>query len=67
MVRRVIMDARAAPAPAVAPQEVRRDPTFIEKGEAGRINGGGDPSPIRPGGGDVGAILFGRAHRFFGW
>ena len=65
MVRRMIVDARAAPTPAVAPQQVRRDPTFIEKREAGRVNGGGDLSPICPGRGDVGAILFGRADRFF--
>ena len=65
MMRRVIVDARAAPAPAVASEQVRRDPTFIEKREAGRINRGGDPLPVRPGGGDVGAILFGRADRFF--
>ena len=65
MMRRMIVDARAAPTPAVAPQQVRRDPTFIEKREAGRINRGGDPLPVRPGRSDVGAILFGRADRFF--
>ena len=65
MVRRVIVDARAAAAPPIAPQQVRRDPTFIEKDEAGRVNRRDDSSPIRPSGGDVGAILFGRADRFF--
>ena len=65
MMRSVIVDARATPAPAVAPKQVRRHATFIEKGEAGRVNRRRDASPIRPGGGDVDAILFGRAHRFF--
>ena len=65
MMRRVIVHARAAPAPAVAPEEVRRDATFIEKREAGGVNRRGDASPVGPRGGDVGAILFGRAHRFF--
>ena len=65
MMRRTIVDACAAPAPAVAPEPVRRDSTFIEKREAGWVNRRSDASPIRPGGGDVGAILFGRARRFF--
>ena len=65
MVGCVIVDARAASAPAVAPEQVRRDATFIEKREAGRVNRRGDALPIRPGGGYVGAILFGGAYRFF--
>ena len=61
----MIVDACAAPAPAITPEQVRRDSTFIEKGEAGWVNRRGDASPIRPGGGYVGAILFGGAYRFF--
>ena len=65
MVRRVVVDARAAAAPAIAPQQIRRDAAFVKKHEAGWINRRGDQPPRGPGRGDVGAILFGRADRFF--
>jgi hypothetical protein len=65
MVRRVIMDARAATAPTVAPEQVSRDAAFIKKHEPSGINRGGEASPVGSGHDDVGAILLGRAHRFF--
>ena len=65
MMRRVIVHARAAAASAVAPEQIGGDPTFIEKHKPAGINQGGEAAPVGPGGGDVGAILFGRAHRFF--
>ncbi len=65
VVRRVIVDAGAPPTPAVAPYQVRGDPTFIEKDEPRWINRRRDASPVRSGRGDVGAILLGRADRFF--
>ena len=65
VVRRVIVDAGAPPTPAVAPQQVRRDPAFVEKNEARGVNRRRDVSPVRPGRGDVRPILFGSAYRFF--
>ena len=62
---RVIGDplpTRAAPIP---PEEIGGDPAFIEKDEAGRVEGWGGRCPLRAGGRDVGAIVFGRAYRFF--
>lgn len=64
MMRRVIVDARAAAAPAVAPQQIGGDATFVEKHEPGGVNRGREVAPVRPGRGDVGAILLGRADRF---
>ena len=61
----VIVDARAAATPAIAPQQIRRDAAFIEKNEPVGINRRGEAAPVRSGRGDVGAILFGRADRFF--
>ena len=54
--------SRAAPIP---PQEIGGDPAFIEKDEAGRVESRGGRCPLRAGGRDVGAIVFGRAYRFF--
>ena len=41
------------------------DPGFIEKDEAGRVERRSGRRPLRAGGRDVGAIVFGRAYRFF--
>lgn len=65
MMGRVIVDARAAATPAIAPQQIRRNAAFIEKDEPVGINRRGEAAPIRSGRGDVSAILFGRADRFF--
>jgi hypothetical protein len=65
MVRRVIVDPGAAAASAIAPEQVRGDAAFIEKHEPGGVNRGGEMAPRRPGRRDIGAILFGRAYRFF--
>jgi hypothetical protein len=65
LVGRMIVDARATATPAVAPQQVRGDATFIKKDEPGNVNRRGEALPIRPGRGDVGAILLGGPHRFF--
>ena len=63
--RRVIADAVAARAAAVPAQEIRRDAGFIEKDEARRVPRRRRRLPPHPRGGDVGPVVFGRAHRFF--
>lgn len=65
MVRGVIMDAPAAATTAIAAQQVGRDATFVEKNPASGINRVGEVPPLVPRRGDVGAISFGRAYRFF--
>ena len=50
---------------AQAPQEIGGDPAFIQKDEASRVERRGSRRPLRAGGRDVGAIVFGRAYRFF--
>ena len=65
MMRCVIVDARAAAAPAVAPQQIRGDPALIEKHEPGGVHRGGEAAPVRPGRRHVGAMLLGRAYGFF--
>lgn len=62
---RVIVDAAPSRTTPVATDQVRRRATFIKKHEALGINRGGGRLPLAPRGGDVGAVLFGRAHRFF--
>ena len=57
--------AQAPPTPAVATQQVSRDPAFIQKDESRGVNRGGDAAPVRTGRCDVRPILFGRAYRFF--
>ena len=63
--RRMIADAVAARATAVPAQEIRRDAGFIEKDEARRVPRRRRGLPLLPRGGDVGPVVFGRAHRFF--
>ena len=63
--RRVIGDPLAARAAPIPPQEIGGDPGFIEKDEAGRVERRSGRRPLRAGGRDVGAIVFGRAYRFF--
>ena len=62
---RVIGDPLAAKAAPIAPQESGGDPAFIQKDEASRVERRGSRRPLRAGGRDVGAIVFGRAYRFF--
>ena len=59
--RCVIGDPLAAGATPIAPEQIGGDPAFIEKDEVGR----GGCRPLRAGGRDVVAIVFGRAYRFF--
>ena len=61
----VIGDPLAAGAAPIPPQEIGGDPGFIEKDEAGRVERRSGRRPLRAGGRDVRAIVFGRAHRFF--
>ena len=61
----VIGDALAARPAAIPPEEIGGDPALIQKDEAGRVEGRGRRRPLRAGGHDVGAIVFGGAHRFF--
>lgn len=62
---RVIVDTAPSPAAPVATDQVGRRATFIKKYEAFGINRRGGRLPRAARGGDVGAVLFGRAHRFF--
>ena len=62
---RVIGDSLATGAASIAAKEIGGDPRFIEKDEAGRVEGRGGRCPLRAGGRDVGPVVFGRAHRFF--
>ena len=61
----MIADAGAARAAAVPAQEIRRDARFIEKDEARRVPRRRRGLPLLARGGDVGAIVFGGAYRFF--
>ncbi len=61
----VIGDPLAAGAAPIPPQEIGGDPGFIEKDEAGRVERRSGRRPLRAGGRDVRAIVFGRTHRFF--
>ena len=61
----VIGDPLAAGAAPIAPEQIGGDPAFIEKDEVGRVEGRGGCRPLRAGGRDVGAIVFGCAYRFF--
>jgi len=63
--RRVVTDADPARAAAIAPQQIRRDARFIEEDQACRVQRRRGPLPLFAGRGDVGPIVFGRAHRFF--
>jgi hypothetical protein len=63
--RRMIADALAARTAAVPAQEIRRDAGFIEKNEMRRVPRRRRRLPLRPRGGDVGPVVFGRAYRFF--
>ena len=62
---RVIADARAPRAASVPAQEIRRHAGFIEKDQARRVPRRRRGLPLLPRGGDVGPVVFGRAHRFF--
>ena len=62
---RVIGDPLAAQPAPIATEQIGRDPAFIEKDEVGRVEGRGGRRPLRARGRDVGAIVFGRTHRFF--
>ena len=62
---RVIGDPLAARAAPIAAEQIGGDPAFIEKNKVGRVEGRSGCRPLRAGGHDVGAIVFGRAHRFF--
>jgi alpha-D-ribose 1-methylphosphonate 5-triphosphate synthase subunit PhnG len=63
--RCMIADAVAAQTAAVPAQEIRRDAGFIEKDEARRVPRRRCGLPLLPRGGDVGPVVFGRAHRLF--
>jgi hypothetical protein len=65
MLKQVVSKALTRPAPTVPPQQVGRDPAFIQKHEPRGVNGGRDAPPLGAGRGDVRPILFGRAYRFF--
>src|SRR2546426_938314 len=65
MMRRVIMDACPAATAAITAEQIRRYAAFIEKHEPAWVNRRHEATPVRPSGGDVGAILFGRAYGFF--
>lgn len=60
---RVIVHATPARTASVATDQIRRRATFIKKHEAVGINRGGGRLPRAARGGDVGAVLFGRAYR----
>ena len=62
---RVVMDADPVRAAAIAPEQIRRDARFIEEDQARGIQRRRRALPRLPGRGDVGPIVFGRAHRFF--
>ena len=64
-VRRMVRDARPVQPAAIPTDEVRPDATFIEKHQARRIEGRRHGVPRRPRQGDVRAIVFRRADRFF--
>ena len=61
----VIGDPLAARAAPIPPEEIGAPPALIKKDEAGRVEGRGRRRPLRAGGRDVGAIVFGGADRFF--
>ena len=61
----VIGDPLAARAAPIPPEEIGGHPALIKKDEAGRVEGRGRRRPLRAGGRDVGAIVFGGADRFF--
>ena len=48
----------------IALQEIGGDPAFIQKDEASRVERRGSRRPLRAGGRDVGAIVFGRPFFF---
>lgn len=62
---RVIGDPLAARPAPIAAEQIGRDPAFIEKDEASRVEGRRRRLPLGPGRGDVWPVVFGRAHRFF--
>lgn len=64
-VRRVIGDACAVEAASIAAHEIGAHAAFIEKHESGRIESWCRHLPCRTRGGDVSAVVLGRAYRFF--
>ena len=62
---RVVGHPRPVQPATIAANQIRPDATFIEKDEAGGIEGGRRRVPGDPGEDDVSAIVFRRAYRFF--
>lgn len=63
--RRVIVQPRTPQTAAEAPEQVRRDPTFIEKPILPPVTQGLPRPPLPPRGGDIRAALFLGVDRFF--
>jgi hypothetical protein len=61
----VVVHAITAPTATVPANEIGGDPAFIQKHEAFGRQVRGDRPPRVTRGDDVGAVLFGRADRFF--
>ena len=61
----VIMEAGAARAPTIAPEEIRRHPAFIEKHIRPRVAERLPVAPLATCSGDVGPALFVGVYRFF--
>lgn len=61
----VVVDARAARRPAVAPEQIVGDPGFVQEDEMGGIPGRRRRVPRDPRGRDVRPIVFGRTDCFF--
>ena len=62
---RVIAQTRAAPAPAVPPQQIRRDPAFIQKEILRHVAERLPRLPLAAGRGDIRPTLFFGVYRFF--
>jgi hypothetical protein len=63
--RRVITQPRAAQTAAVPPQEIRRDPAFIQKQILRLVVERLPRAPVPPGGGDIRSTLLVGVYRFF--
>lgn len=63
--RRMITDTVAARPASIPAEEIRCDAGFIKKDEVRRVPRRRRRLPPLPRGGDVGPVVFGRAHRFF--
>ena len=63
--RRVVVDARAPRGAPVAPQQIRGDARFVEKGQGRRIPDRRLTVPLNPGRGDVRPVVLAGAYGFF--